>query len=297
MSTIDCERPRITSLAPWFGSKRNLAPAIVEELGPHSCYWEPFCGSMAVLLFKTAVPMETVNDLHGDLINLGRVVQDRLLAPQLYRRARRVFGAKVFSDEAAARFRERGNAPSGRLADLDRAYDYLLSSWMGRNGVAGTPSYNQGFSRRFTVNGGHSGKRWRSVVESIPQWRRRMAQVTILSEDGVGLIERIEDHPSVAIYCDPPYLVKGAKYVYDFSGDDHRRLAESLQRFKKSRVVVSYYDHPDLKDLYPGWTQRKIEVSKAMASQGRRTANDVRAVEVLLLNGLSYHEEGNGRLF
>ena len=165
----------IAALSPWCGSKRNLAPTIAEELGPHSCYWEPFCGSMAVLLCKAACPMETVNDLHGDLINLGRVIQDAKLAPQLYRRARRVLGARQFSDEAAARFRERGNMPASDVPDLECAYDYLLSSWMGRNGVAGTSSYNQGFSRRFTVNGGHSGKRWASVVQSIPQWRRRMA--------------------------------------------------------------------------------------------------------------------------
>ncbi len=286
----------IAALSPWCGSKRNLAPTIAEELGPHSCYWEPFCGSMAVLLCKAACPMETVNDLHGDLINLGRVIQDAKLAPQLYRRARRVLGARQFSDEAAARFRERGNMPASDVPDLERAYDYLLSSWMGRNGVAGTSSYNQGFSRRFTVNGGHSGKRWASVVQSIPQWRRRMRQVTILSEDGIGLIERIEDHPRVAIYCDPPYLVKGAKYVYDFVAADHERLAAALRRFTAARVVVSYYDHPDLEKLYPGWTQRKIEVSKAMASQGSRTANDVRAMEVLLMNGPS-HADSCGRLF
>jgi len=278
----------IAALAAWFGSKRNLAPHIVEELGDHGCYWEPFAGSMAVLLCKPAVPMETVNDLHGDIVNLGRVVQDVDLAPKLYRRARRVLGAKAFSDEAAARFRERGNTPCGLEPDLDRAYDYLLSSWMGRNGVAGTASYNQGFSRRFTVSGGHSGKRWRSVVESIPQWRRRMAQVTILNEDGIRLIERIEDHPSVAIYCDPPYLVKGAAYVYDLTAADHCRLATALSRFKNARVVVSYYDHPELNRLYPGWTQVKFDVPKAMASQGRREANDARATEVLLLNGPSY---------
>jgi len=278
----------IKAIAPWFGSKRNLAPAIVCELGSHTCYWEPFCGSMAVLMSKPACQAETVNDLHGDLINLARVIQHEQLGPKLYRRARRVLSAKTFVDEAVERLQERGNMPAGDTPNLDRAFDYLLASWMGRNGVAGTSRYNQGFSRRFTVNGGHSGTRWCSAVDSIPQWRRRMRHVTILSEDGSGLIDRIEDHPSVAIYCDPPYLVKGAKYVHDFTTEDHERLAESLRRFRAARVVVSYYEHPDLDRLYPGWTQRKIEVSKAMANQGKRGKNDVRAVEVLLMNGPSY---------
>ena len=285
------ENATITALAPWFGSKRNLAPAIVEELGPHSCYWEPFCGSMAVLLFKQPCSQETVNDLHGDLINLGRVIQDDCLGPKLYRRLRRFFACREFMEEAAERFRSRDNGIADKVPDLERAFDYFASSWLGRNGVAGTSSYNQCFSRRFTKNGGHSGTRFNSAVDSIPAWRRRMRSVTILSEDAIGLLERIEDAPGLAIYCDPPYLLDtrgSARYVHEFSIDDHVRLAEACRRFSRARVVVSYYDHPDLEQLYPGWIQRKIEVSKAMASQGARTANDVRATEVLILNGPSF---------
>ncbi len=35
----------VRALAPWFGGKRTMAPAIVAELGPHTQYFEPFCGS------------------------------------------------------------------------------------------------------------------------------------------------------------------------------------------------------------------------------------------------------------
>lgn len=40
---------KITALAPWFGSKRTLAPRIIAELGKHSAYWEPFCGSLTLV--------------------------------------------------------------------------------------------------------------------------------------------------------------------------------------------------------------------------------------------------------
>jgi DNA adenine methylase len=86
---------------------------------------------------------------------------------------------------------------------------------------------------------------------------------------------------------DPPYLAKGASYIYDFQQDDHQRLAETLRRFRHARVVVSYYEHPELDRLYPGWTKRVIEVSKAMAHQGARTTNDTKAQEALLINGPS----------
>jgi len=48
------DKPVITSLAPWFGGKRTMAADIIAEIGPHGGYWEPFCGSMAILMNKAA---------------------------------------------------------------------------------------------------------------------------------------------------------------------------------------------------------------------------------------------------
>lgn len=279
---------KITAIAPWFGGKRTLAPRIIAELGNHSAYWEPFCGSMAVLLAKEPSAMETANDLHGDLVNLARCVQDDAASVDLFARLVRTICAEPIHREAAERHRARGNLPFRGL-DVERAADYFICAWLGRNGVAGTMSYNQGFCRRFTKNGGHAAKRFASAVESIPDWWDRLRHVTILNDDGFTLLPRIEDAAGVVIYLDPPYLEKGASYVHDFDSWDHYRLAAAVRRFTKTRVIVSYYEHPRLAELYPGWTKVSIDVSKAMASQGRRDAkNDIRATEVLLINGPSY---------
>lgn len=279
---------KITALAPWFGSKRNLAPEIVSELGPHTAYWEPFCGSMAVLLAKEPVSSETVNDLHGELINLARVVADEVAHVKLFDRLRRTLAAEPLHREAAERWKARGKIAAGDALDVDRAYDYFLAAWLGRNGCAGTESYNQGFCRRFTKNGGHAATRWMSAVDSIPDWFHRLRPVTILAEDGLSLIERVEDAIGVVIYCDPPYLVKGAKYVHDFSEHDHFTLAAALRRFRRTRVVVSYYDHPRLPSLYPDWTIRRLQATKSLVNQWMRDAGGrVDAPEVLLINGPS----------
>lgn len=275
----------VTSIAPWFGGKRTLAPEIIREFGQHSAYWEPFCGSMAVLLAKDPCSMETVNDLHGGLVNLARVVQDDALSVDLFSRLYRTTCSEELHQEAAIRYRERGYAAAPDSPDVEYAADYFLCSWLGRNGVAGTSSYNQGFCRRFTKNGGHAAKRFASAVESIPDWWERLRNVTILSDDAIGLLERVEDAPGVVIYCDPPYLVKGAKYVHDFTPEDHQRLATTLSRFKKTRVIVSYYEHPLLDDLYPGWFKRRLKANKHLVNQGQRDKGGaVAAPEVLLMN-------------
>lgn len=189
------EEMTVAAIAPWFGSKRTLAPVIVGELGTHHTYFEPFCGSMAVLLAKPKVRMEAVNDLHGDLVNLARVIQHGRLGAALYRRCRRMWMCESMFREAAERWKVRGIPPAAEEPDLERAVDFMFTSWVGRNGVVGTQSYNQGFAARYTPGGGHGGTRWQSAVASIPAWRRRLQDVTILNRDGFGLLEKISDEP------------------------------------------------------------------------------------------------------
>jgi len=277
---------KIKAIAPWAGAKRNLAGKIIEQLGKHRVYWELCAGSLAVLLAKEPCVMETAVDLHGDMTNLAFVLQDEDMAIDLYGRAARTLMSDELFADARQRLLEHRTAESD-IPHVERAFDYLLASWLGRNGVAGARNSKYGFCVRYTANGGHAAKRWRSVVESIPAWHYRLLNVTILRRDIFEVAERIEDKAGTAIYCDPPYFEKGFKYVHDFEPEDHVRLAAALDRFKQARVVVSYYEHEQLAELYPGWTKHKIDVSKALAHQGRRGTNNTKAIEVLLTNDRS----------
>lgn len=279
---------KITALAPWAGSKRTLASTIGSVIGPHSAYFEPFCGSMSVLLGKRRASMETVNDLHGDLVNLARVIQDEALGPNLYKRLRRtLFCQELFTDVHKG-FREEGLAfDVPNMVDLERAVRFAIYSWFGRNGTIGTNSGNN-FCVRYTSNGGSPSTRWTGWVSSIPFFHKRLKGVIILREDGFKVFERMEDKATTVAYLDPPYIQKGFQYEYDFAADDHERLAKLARTFTKTRIVISYYDHPDLAKLYPGWTKLPVSITKAMNSQGKRGAKEkaVKAPEVLLINWL-----------
>lgn len=286
----------ITSLAPWFGSKRTMAPVIVQALGSHSVYWEVFSGSMAVLLCKPSCRTEIVNDLHGDLVNLARCVQHPTAGPALYRRLRRVLASQeLFNDSLAVIRSEEGDSVVS--PDIDRAFHYFVASWQGMSGMAGTKTTNTHFAKRFTSGGGDSAARWLGAVRSIPQWRRRLERVQILRSDGIELCEKIEDLEGVVIYCDPPYLKKGAKYLHDFAPADHSRLAAALARFKRTRVVVSYYADPQLAALYPGWHLREIDASKGLVNAGRRDQGGRTSAPEVLLSNLPFGEACAPSLF
>lgn len=294
----DLEAPAITAIAPWFGSKRTLAPRIVRELGPHKFYVEPFCGSLAVLFAKASAAMECVNDLHGDLINLARVLaSDR--APDLYERASRLLMHQDLHGECKGRVvgTEPEPAPSIEAVGechVRRALDYLVMSWQGRNGSAGTKPGNITTARRFTSNGGSGGLRWRSAVESIPAWHERLRSVSISRMDAFELLDRLGDQDGTTVYVDPPYLRKTTKYIHDLERSDHDRLAAALGRFRRARVVVSYYDEPEIRALYEGWTIVECPMSKSIVNQGARDASGeaVTAPEILIINGPSFTSGG-----
>jgi len=296
--TTDATTPKITALAPWFGGKRTLAADIVREIGKHSVYWEPFCGSMAVLLAKPPCRQETVNDLNRDLVNLATVLRGETTGPKLYRRLRRYLASR--GDLQAARERLT-SIPLIAMPDIDRAEAYFVNSWLSMNGTAGTSGGiegNRGFARRFTSGGGSPQVRFHGAIESIPAWRRRLRSVFVENGCGIEICERIEDLAGVVIYADPPYLRKGTAYLHDFTPSDHERLAKALRRFKKTRVVVSYYDEPELDNWYHGWTKVRLKATKALVNQGMRDAKgSTEAPEVLLINGPSFAPEAARSLF
>jgi DNA adenine methylase len=305
---IEKQEMKIGSLVAWFGGKRTLAPTIVSELGAHSMYVEPFCGSMAVLLAKPPCSHDIVNDLHGDLINLARVIaSDRW--EELYNRLYRTLCSEDIFKECKVEFLGRDIEPPKTIKDvadehIERAYIYFVVSWIGRNGTSGTKRQNHQPSKRWTPGGGSGGVRFASAVDSIRAWHERLRRVNIMNMDGFELIEKVEDSPMLAMYVDPPYMMGGArtggsgsgKYEHEFGQDDHNRLAELLGRFKKARVIVSYYDDERVDGLYPSsrWTKRKVYRMKGIANGGARGYKKTEAPEVLLINGESLAPKEKG---
>lgn len=309
MTATVSNRMKITAIAPWFGGKRTLAPAIVRQLGKHVQYFEPFCGSMAVLFAKQPSRCETVNDLHGDLVNLARVVQDPLSASVLYERLQSVLFSEDLLRAAGDELKDETGIPATHEesltpAGIERAYWYFLSSWMMRNGVAGTARLEYQAAVRWTKNGGSPTLRFRNAIESLPAWHERLRNVVIIRRDAFAIIDRFEDCAETAIYIDPPYVSgsrsgfgnhgNGSKYKHEFEhdnplfGDDHLRLAKLLKAYKHARVVVSYYDDPKVRELYAGWTFIDCARQKHLHSQNGRGERKQEAPEILVVNGEAY---------
>lgn len=268
---------KLGGLLPVQGSKRTLAPQLVEWFGSHSSYYEPFCASCAVLLAKPVARQETVCDLYGEIINVIRVVQHRrddlksLLDPVLFH--------EEYLEETAKRWAAVDHRPAADLPDVQRAADFLVVSWFGRNGTVGTRKYRPSFCVRFSDTGGNPAIRWQSVKDSLDAWSKRLQGVVVLNRCAFEVLGQIHDTSGTVIYCDPPYMTKAQAYKHDFTIEQHKRLAATLNRFSEARIFVSYYSDPLIDSLYTGWERRSVIVHKNMSNQDG--SSGVKAEEIV----------------
>jgi len=268
-----------------------LAHEVGKELA--GCKWVgvPFAGGMTELLYIKA-PTILVSDLHLHVIHLARVIKDPVLGPKLYRRLRRV-PFHPWSLEVAQRFCATYDPPIGAEwfqrdedARLNYAESYFVCVWMGRSARAGMSSeFTGGPCIRWTGNGGSSATRFRSAVSGLRAWRKCIARCDFVSLDVFDFLERVNDAEGNGLYLDPPFPGPGDRYKHNCGKTEaeqrawHTRLRDALVAFVNVRIVLRFYDHPLVRELYPEgdrWHWRRLK--------GRDQANNGEKPEVLITN-------------
>lgn len=78
--------PRLSPPLKWHGGKFYLASKIVALMPPHKHYVEPFAGGLSVLSKDHEGVSEVVNDLHGQLTNFWRVLQNDACFARFHRK-------------------------------------------------------------------------------------------------------------------------------------------------------------------------------------------------------------------
>ena len=260
----------------WYGGKFSHLDWLLPLLPvPPAChhYCEPFAGSAAVLLNRPPSPVETYNDLDGEVCNFFRVLRDhqtRLVkAIALTPFSRQEFAVACQLDPA--------------LPPLERARRFYVRARQVRTGLAQTASLGRWANCKQTSRAGMAGavRRWLGGVDQLSGIAERLLRVQIENRPAIDVIH-LYDSKGTLFYCDPPYvhLTRGDSraYGHEMSDDQHRELAEVLNRVK-GMVAVSNYDCELMNRLYPARHWRKIR-------QAQRTIHSTKSArtEVLWVN-------------
>jgi DNA adenine methylase len=232
----------------WYGGKFNHLDWLLPLLPAAHHYCEPFSGSAAVLLNRIPAPVETYNDIDGDVVNFFCVLRDQ---PEALARA---IALTPFSRE------EFHNAIAGETAqatDVERARRFYIRARQARTGLAQTATLGRWANCKDTSRAGMSGvvSRWLGGVEALPEIGTRLIRVQIENRPALDTI-RLYDGPTTLFYCDPPYLhdTRGDSSAYGFEMDqsEHVDLAGVLNACK-SKVALSGYRNDLMHKLYRGW--------------------------------------------
>lgn len=232
----------------WYGGKFSHLDWLLPLLPACHHYCEPFAGSAAVLLNRPPAPVETYNDIDGEVVNFFRVLRDQK------DRLVEAIGLTPFAREEFYR----AVTPSAEpLSDLERARRFFVRARQVRTGLAQTASLGRWANCKNTSRAGMSGvvSRWLGSVAMLPQIAERLLRVQIENRPALEVI-RLYDGAGTLFYCDPPYPheARGDDRAYGFEMTDaeHRHLAAVLGKIR-GRAAVSGY-RCDLTDrLYRGW--------------------------------------------
>jgi len=231
----------------WYGGKYSHLPWLLPLLPRTHHYCEPFAGSAAVLLNRDPSPVETYNDIDGEVANFFRMLRDER------ERLVEMISLTPFSREEFAVACQ----DTAGVSNLERARRFFIRARQVRTGLAQTASLGRWANCKQTSRAGMSGvvSRWLGSVEQLPEIAERLIRVQIENRPAREVIE-LYDHEGTLFYCDPPYVhtTRGDAKAYGFemTDRDHEALADLLGSVK-AKVAVSGYHSPLYDRLYREW--------------------------------------------
>ncbi|MBI4285869.1 MAG: DNA adenine methylase [Chloroflexi bacterium] len=232
----------------WYGGKFSHLDWLLPLLPYTNHYCEPFGGSAAVLLNRKPSPVETYNDVDGEVVNFFRVLREQK------ERLIEAIGLTPFSREELY---TAVSEPTEGLSELERARRFFVRARQARTGLAQTASVGRWATCRNTSRAGMAGavSRWLGSVDSLPEIAARLLRVQIENRPAIDVIGQY-DSTNTLFYCDPPYPheSRGDKnaYGYEMTEDAHRELA-SLLKNVKGLVAISGYHCQLMAELYQEW--------------------------------------------
>jgi DNA adenine methylase len=252
----------VKSPVPYFGSKQRIATWITSLLPDHGHYVEPYCGGLSVLLAKGPSPMETVNDLDGELMTFWRVLRDRPEA--LVRACALTPHART---ELAA-----SHQPLGEADDLELARRIWCRLAQGRSGTLRQTGWRHYIAPAGSAIGmpGYM----EAYVDRLAAAAERLHRVSLESLPALDVITKYGAAKDVLLYVDPPYLGTTrpwSNYRFEMKDElEHRELAAALHDCKAA-VVLSGYGSELYDELYQEWHryEQSTMTGNAASTKGR----------------------------
>ncbi len=246
--TVPCYSGRKLIAFGWYGGKFNHLGWLLPLLPSCHHYCEPFAGSASVLLNRQPSPVETYNDIDGEVANFFRVLRDN---------TDEIIKAIALTPFSREEFYFALSTDISHLTPVERARLFYIRARQTRTGLAQTASLGRWANCKHTSRAGMAGvvSRWLGSVEDLPEIALRLMRVQIENRPALDVI-RLYDFHDTLFYCDPPYVheARGDDKAYAFEMDEqaHRELSDVLHGCM-GKVAISGYRCALMDELYKNW--------------------------------------------
>ena len=258
----------------YFGSKNKIAFKLCKKLPPHNCWVEAFCGSASLTLAKPPAPIEVINDIDNEIINVFKQLRENSIE------LRRMIKLTPYARKEFENSREDSSGDS----ELEKARKFLIKAMMAINGVFGEQRGGFSYSQSYSRNGRDARvNRWYNLPERLENVVERLRSVRIENRDGKELLDMFINRPATLVYLDPPYLGNRTKgYNNDLNDEEYHKELLQLANEAKCMIFISGYENGLYKKLLTedkGWKKKSISTATKDSN-----GNSHKRIEVVWMN-------------
>lgn len=236
--------PKTKTLFPWPGGKTRLLQHLLPLLSdnPHTCYVEAFAGGAAVLFAREPAKVEVLNDTHGELVRLYRVIAHHL------EEFVRHFKWSLTSREM---FRWAQLQHVDTLTDIQRAARFYYLQRLAFGGKVSGQSFGASHAAPKRIN-------LLRLEEDLSAAHLRLHRVVIEALPWQQCIARY-DAPHTLFLLDPPYW-ETEGYGGSFGIEQYDQLAEVMASLK-GRAILTINDHPEMRRRFDRFRGKTVGIT------------------------------------
>lgn len=234
----------------WYGGKFSHLDWLLPLLPDCHHFCEPFAGSAAVLINREPSPVETYNDIDGEVTNFFEVLR---------RSKKKLVEAIALTPFSREEFCIAISTNGERISRLERARRFYVRARQTRTGLAQRSSLGRWANCKHTSRAGMSGvvSRWVGGLGALADIADRLARVQIENRPALEVIQ-LYDSSQTLFYVDPPYVHDSRgdanAYGYEMTDQEHEGLAAVLRRCK-GMVAISGYRGRLMDSLFKDWNR------------------------------------------
>jgi DNA adenine methylase len=225
--------PTTKTLFPWPGGKTRLLPHLLPLLStnPHTCYVEAFAGGAALLFAREPAKVEVINDMHGELVRLYRVVANHL--DEFVRQFRWALTSREM-------FRWAKLQHVDTLTDIQRAARFFYLQRLAFGGKVTGQTFGTASTSPKRIN-------LLRLEEDLSAAHLRLHGVVVEQLTWQACLAKY-DAPHTLFLLDPPYW-ETEGYGTDFGFEQYEELAERMAALK-GRAILTINDHPEMRRVF-----------------------------------------------